>query len=382
MVKRLFLSLLLLAVAFVSVRCQSSQPHNSVHDEIDSLRKEYDNIGLAVVVVKEGRVVYSETFGHNPDPADPTKGTPIRKDDLFYIASVSKTFVGTAIMQLVEKGKLSLDDDVNKHLDFSLRNPRFPDKPITIRMLLAHRSSLAKGAPYDDFDKINPGKAGNIQTFFKDCPPDAKYEYSNLGFVILGAVIEKVSGKRFDVYVQENILNPLKIYGGYDVSKLDSTKFVYSCKYNAKKDCYDVNKKHFVADTIKLSHYRLGYSTPILNPAGGLKISAVDLAKYMIVHMNWGQYSSQCRILSKESEREMRERQNKTLFGLSFVHFKKIIPNEVLVGMKGSRYGMHTSMYFHPKKEYGFVIFCNGCNSKDIALNNEVIRVLYKTFVN
>lgn len=358
--------------------------HDGINDQIERIRSKYDNIGLAVVVVKNNRIVYSETFGYNPDPSDPTKGVPINTDDIFYIASVSKTFVGTAIMQLVEKGRLSLEDDVNRYLDFSLRNPRFPDNPITIRMLLAHRSSLKKNAHYMGFDKINPEISEDTQGYFNDYRPGAKAEYSNLGYAILGAVIEKASGQRFDAYVQEHILKPLKLYGGYDVSKLNNTKFVRSCQYNAKKACFEVQKKHFVADTLKFNQYRLGYSTPLLGPAGGLKISANDLAKYMIMHMKGGKKNLFCRVLSKKSEATMRERQNKTLYGLSFVYFKKVLPGVTLIGMQGGYYGMHTSMYFHPEKKYGFVVLCNGCHSKtkdDVGLNNEVIRMLYDSII-
>ena len=385
MVKRLFLSILLLGIVFVAVRGQSSKPDNAVHDKIESIRKEYGNIGLAVVVVKEGRVVYSETFGYNPNPDDPTRGTPIREDDLFYIASVSKTFVGTAIMQLVEKGKLSLDDDVNNYLDFSLRNPSFPDTPITIRMLLAHRSSLKKGAAYNDFDKINPQKAGDVHDFFNDDQPGTKTDYSNLGYVILGAVVEKVSGMRFDAYVQKNILTPLNLHGGYDVTRLDSSKFVWPCRYNAKKDCFVVQKKAYATDTMRLAHYRLGYSTPGLNPAGGLKISAQDLAEYMIMHIENGKQGMYGQVLTKEMEKEMQSRQFKTVHGLSFVHFKNIIPGEELVGMNGANHGIHSAMFFHPTKKYGFVVICNGCKSKtyaDSGLNKKVIRELYKTLIN
>lgn len=359
-------------------------PYDSINNKIERIRGKYDNIGLAVVVVKNNRIVYSETFGYNPDPSDPTKGVPINPDDIFYIASVSKTFVGTAIMQLVEKGRLSLEDDVNRYLDFSLRNPSFPDVPITIRMLLSHRSSLKKNAHYIDFDKVNPEIAEDTQACFNDYRPGAKAEYSNLGYAILGAVIEKASGQRFDVYVQEHILKPLKLYGGYDVSKLDNTKFVRSCQYNAKKACFEVQKKHFDVDTLKFNQYRLGYSTPLLGPAGGLKISANDLAKYMIMHMKDGRKNLFCRVLPKKSEATMRERQNKTAYGLSFVHFKKVIPGVTLIGMQGGKYGMHTSMYFHPGKKYGFVVLCNGCHSKtqdDVGLNNEVIRMLYDSII-
>lgn len=357
-------------------------PKKKVRNQIETLRKHYGNIGLSVVVVKNNRIVYSDNFGYNPDPTDPSQGKLIRKNDLFYIASISKTFVGTAIMQLVEEGKLSLEDDVNHYLGFSLRNPNFPDTPITIRMLLSHRSSLKKSADYDDFDKINPEKAENLYAFFNDYPPGKKADYSNLGFVILGAVVEKVTGMRFDDYVQKHILKPLRLHGYYDVTKLDSSKLVYSCRY--KSDHFVVQKKAFASKEKKLNHYILGYTTPALRPASGLMISSTDLSKYMIMHINKGKYRWRRRVLTEEGESKMREKQNKTWYGLSFVHFLKVIPGEDLVGMNGAGYGVHSSLYFHPEKKYGFVVICNGCQSKsyaDSGLNNEVIRVLYNTFI-
>lgn len=357
-------------------------PKKKVRNQIETIRKNYGNIGLSVVVVKNNRIVYSDNFGYNPDLTDPRQGKPIRKNDLFYIASISKTFVGTAIMQLVEEGKLSLEDDVNRYLDFNFRNPNFPDTPITIRMLLSHRSSLKKGADYDDFDKINPEKADDLYAFFNDYPPGKKTDYSNLGFVILGAVVEKVTGMRFDDYVQKHILKPLRLHGGYDVSRLERSKLVYPCRY--RDDHFVVQKKAYASVDKKAHHYILGYCTPMLNPAGGLKISATDLAKYMMMHINKGKFRWRKRVVAKESEEQMWKGQNKTAYGLSFVHFLKVIPGEDLVGMNGANHGIHSSMYFHPEKKYGFVVICNGCNSKtyaDSGLNNEIIRMLYNSII-
>lgn len=378
----MFLSLFLFGISMTLVSCLSLKQHNIINDEIESIRKKYKNIGLSVVVVKDNRVVYSEVFGYNPDANDPIKGIPIRKNDLFYIASISKTFVGTAIMQLVEEGKLSIEDDVNRYLGFSLRNPNFPDTPITIRMLLSHRSSLKKGADYDDFDKINPEKADDLYVFFNDYPPGKKVDYSNLGFVILGAVVERVTGMRFDDYVQKHILRPLRLHGGYDVSRLERSKLVYPCRY--RDDHFVVQKKAYANVDKKACDYILGYSTPMLNPAGGLKISATDLAKYMMMHINKGRYRWRKRALSEESEERMWERQANTSHGLSFVYFNNVIPGEELIGMNGANHGIHSSMYFHPEKKYGFVVICNGCNSKtyaDSGLNNKIIRMLYNSII-
>ena len=355
-----------------------------IRDQIETIRKSYDNIGLSVVVVKNNRIVYSDNFGYNPSIADPSKGKPINKKDLFYIASISKTFVGTAIMQLVEKGELSLEDDANRYLGFSLRNPNFPETPITIRMLLSHRSSLKKVADYDDFDKINPEKASDLQGFYNNYLPGTKTEYSNLGYVILGAVIENITGMRFDDYVQKQILKPLRLQGGYDVNKLNPDKLVQSCRYNEKRKSFVVQKNTYAKNEKELSHYMLGYDTPILNPAGGLKISAKDLAKYMMMHMNKGKVRWRRRVLEEKSEEIMWKRQDNTQYGLSFVYFKNVVPGEELVGMNGANHGIHSAMYFHPKKKYGFVVFCNGCNSTtyaDSGLNNEVIRTLYDYFI-
>lgn len=357
-------------------------PKKIVRNQIENLRKNYGNIGLSVVVVKNNRIVYSDNFGYNPDPTNPSQGKPIRKNNLFYIASISKTFVGTAIMQLMEEGKLSLEDDVNRYLDFSLRNPNFPDTPITIRMLLSHRSSLKKDADYDNFDKINPKKANDLYAFFNDYPPGKKADYSNLGFVILGAVVEKVTGIRFDDYVQKHVLRHLGLRGGYDVTKLDVSRFVHSCRY--KDDGFVVQKNAFASKEKILNHYILGYSTPALRPASGLIISSTDLAKYMIMHINKGKYRWRRRVLTEDSEDKMRDRQANTWFGLSLVHFLKVIPGEHLIGMNGAGYGVHSSMYFHPEKKYGFVVICNGCQSKsyaDSGLNDEVIRVLYNEII-
>lgn len=368
--------------AFSGTEQKCLVPKKIVRNQIETLRKHYGNIGLSVVVVKNNRIVYSDNFGYNPDPTDPSHGKPIRRNDLFYIASISKTFVGTAIMQLVEEEKLSLEDDVNRYLDFNLRNPKFPDTPITIRMLLSHRSSLKKGADYDDFDKINPEKAEDLYAFFNDYPPGKKADYSNLGFVILGAVVEKVTGMRFDDYVQKHVLRHLGLRGGYDVTKLDDSRFVHSCRY--KDDGFVVQKKAFSSKENILNHYILGYSTPALRPASGLIISSTDLAKYMMMHINNGKFRWRKRVVAKESEEQMRKGQNRTAYGLSFVHFLKVIPGEDLVGMNGAGYGVHSSMYFHPEKKYGFVVICNGCKSKsyaDSGLNNEVIRVLYNEII-
>jgi CubicO group peptidase (beta-lactamase class C family) len=352
--------------------------------KIIKILADFDAIGLSVVVVKDGKIYYHQTFGYNPDYSDTIQKKTIRKENLYYLASVSKTFVGTAIMRLVEKGALSLDDDVNKYLDFCVRNPYFPEEPITIKMLLCHHSSLRKDVDYDNFDKINPKYNKQYKSFYNDYKPGSALEYSNLGFVILGAVIEKVSGLRFDHFINKYILKPLNLYGSYNVADLDSGLFVRTYSYSHKHSKFVKQDNTYYNDQKLMDQYVLGYSTPALKPAGGMVISALDLAKYMILHINKGKYKRHKRLLKEDSEKQLWQKQGNSGFGLSFVHFLTTIPGVDLIGMTGGAKGIHSAMLFQPEGKYGFVVICNGCKAKSAdgsEMNKSIIRELYKSFI-
>jgi CubicO group peptidase (beta-lactamase class C family) len=113
-------------------------------------------------------------------------------------------------------------------------------------------------------------------------------------------------------------------------------------------------------------------------------ISSYDLAKFMLMHMNDGQYKKGKRIISSESEKEMRiaPKDNKN-YGLALAHYN-FLNGVDLIGMTGGARGMHTAMYFNPDEKYGFVVFCNGCNSSSAAdggLNIHVVKELFSTFI-
>lgn len=352
---------------------------DDVENEISALMEKYDAIGVSVAVVKGKRIIYSKSFGYKIRE----DSIPLTNNDLFRIASISKTFVGTAIMQLLEKKKLSLDDDVNQYLGFTIRNPKFPDVPITIRMLLCHRSSINDSQGYKTFDKINPVTDSLFSKCYYEYEPNSKYAYSNLNYNLLGAIIEKVTGERFDRYIYQNILSPLKLNGSFNVLDLDSLQFVRP---------YFINKNgvpHYSRDAFnpylsELQDYKLGYSTPILSPAGGMKLSAPDLAQYMMMHMNNGKNRG-IRVLSRKNELLMRTPPvKKQSYALSLYRDGNIIPGEVLVGHTGGAYGFKTAMFFHPEKHYGFVVFSNGYRDSDKGsedFRSQVIRILYKKLI-
>src|SRR5690606_30777814 len=115
----------------------------------------------------------------------------------------------TSIMQLVEAGKLSLEDDFSDLVGFKIRNPKYPETVITLRMVLSHTSSINDSQGYFNFDSINPEKGGSWAKCYNNYEPGKGYQYCNLNFNMVGAVIEKKSGERFDQYVKKHILDPL-----------------------------------------------------------------------------------------------------------------------------------------------------------------------------
>ena len=162
--------------------------------EIDSIMKQLDVVGLSVAVVKKGKIIYNRSFGLK----DMAGNTPLDNHHIFRIASISKSFSATTIMQLVEVGKLSLDDDFSKLVGFTIRNPKYPGTVITLRMVMSHTSSINDSQGYFNLDVINPSKGNNWAKCYSDYEPGKGYRYCNLNYNMVGSVIEKISGERFD----------------------------------------------------------------------------------------------------------------------------------------------------------------------------------------
>ena len=169
----------------------------------------YDIPGLTVAVVRQGEIVYEEAFGvENLDT-----GEPLSPQHLFHFASVSKPFVATAVMQLVEQGKIDLDEKVITYLPyFELADPAYAE--ITIRQMLNHTSGMPD---VEDYEWDNPQTdEGAAERYVRSLsgesmigPPGGQCVYSNMAFDTLGDVIAKISGLSFEAYVKKNILDPL-----------------------------------------------------------------------------------------------------------------------------------------------------------------------------
>lgn len=247
--------------------------------------------GASVAVLKNEKLVYAKGYGY----ADHEAGIKVEPYHTFRIASVSKLITAVAIMNLVEEAKVGLSDKVfgvngilNDSVYLSFSDKRFND--ITIHHLLMHRAGwttrwgdhmfiphsiarqMNKELPLKDTDYIEFALSKKLHY-----TPGKYYSYSNLGYVILGKVIEKASGKTYEAYVQEDILYPLGIYDMQIGNNLFEDKALLEVKYYEQHDAlksysiYNANKK------VKKSYG--GNDITALNAAGGWIASSVSLAK-------------------------------------------------------------------------------------------------------
>lgn len=353
----------------------------SVNKSISEILDKNPVAGLSVAVVKKDEIIYQNSFGMK----DLDKKIPLTDESLFRIASISKSFTATALMQLVEQNKLSLQDDVSDLIGFEVRNPKFPDKVITLEMILSHTSSINDSEGYFTLDAIDPSKNPDWANCYNDYEPGKDYQYCNLNFNIAGTILERISGERFDHYIINHILRPLNIYGGYNVDELDQSLFATIYDYQPESSTFSPSPAAYASRKEDVDNYIMGRSAPIFSPTGGLKISAPGLARYMAMHMNKGKYDK-VRIISRKSEKTMQKsRSDEANYGLALQTTTKFIPGVTLVGHTGLAYGLHSAMFFHPKKKYGMVIISSGNDPETedgfVKVIREIAIALHETLI-
>ena len=363
---------LLTCCSMLVMNIQTIAQSEKAEAAIQQLMRTTPVVGLSVAVVKDNKIIYNHSFGYK----DLEQQLPLQNDNIFRIASISKSFTSTAIMQLVAKKQISLDQDVSELVGFKIRNPRFPNTVITLKMLLSHRSSINDSEGYFSLDAIDPATNPNFAKCYNAYEPEKGYMYCNLNYNLAGSILEKITGIRFDKYIQQQILDPLGLYGGYNVNVLDTQLIakIYEFKRDSTKFTYSPSA--YAPRTEEINNYTMGRSTPIFSPTGGMKISAHDLAKYMIMHSQLGKYKGG-RMISKKLSKQMQaiisEEEN---YGMALETSTQLIPGKTMIGHTGVAYGLYSIMFFEPKEKIGFVVISNGCDPKTI---NGINGVLHKT---
>jgi CubicO group peptidase (beta-lactamase class C family) len=179
--------------------------------------------GLALAHIDGGRVSLIKTYGF----ADLASQTPVTPDTAFHIASLSKIFTGTIIMQLIERGRIRLNDPIDKWLDFAVRNPKFPDTPITFGHLLSHAASIADKGYGEDLQSVGDspidlrdflisyltpaGTRYKPETSFTDAAPGQRFAYCNVAYALLGYLAARVGKEPLEAQTDKRIFKPLKM---------------------------------------------------------------------------------------------------------------------------------------------------------------------------
>jgi len=323
--------------------------------------------------------------------ADRASGRSLTLDDPVRIASVSKLVVALGTMRLVEQGKLDLDRDVSDYLGWRLRNPAFPADPITLRMLLSHRSSLR-----DEVDYVIP-LGGTVEERLADPKaydpahrPGSFYRYSNLGFPVVATVMEKASGERFDRLIDRLVLRPMKLDACFNWSTCSDSAaaravVLYSAAGEVLRDDHKGERPACLvvpaADgNCDLSTYRIGTHGGLFSPQGGLRISVRDLASVGRLLLRKGRLPDGGRLLSEASVAEMMRpawrfdgangEQEKGFYcgyGLSVQILAQCPPwddpvgdGRARFGHAGDAYGVKSGLWIDPKRGTGIAYFATG----------------------
>ena len=348
---------------------------------IQSIMQSNPVVGLSVAVVKNNKVIYNHSFGFK----DVEKQLPLTNASIFRIASISKSFTTTAIMQLVAEKKIRLDQDISELVGFKVRNPAYPNTVITLKMALSHRSSINDSEGYFSLDAIDPATNPNFAKCYNAYEPDKGYMYCNLNYNLAGSILEKITGIRFDKYIQQQILDPLGLYGGYNVNALDSNLIAKIYEFNKETKGFTLSPNAYAPRTEEISNYTMGRSTPIFSPTGGMKISANDLAKYMIMHSQLGKYEGGRMIPKKLSQQMQAIISEEEGYGMALENTTQLIAGKTMIGHTGSAYGLYSMLFFEPKEKIGFVVISNGCDTKTIngfnAVLHQTVNSLYNNLI-
>ncbi|HML45650.1 MAG TPA: serine hydrolase domain-containing protein, partial [Clostridia bacterium] len=179
--------------------------------------KSYKAIGASVVFFKDGEIVDAYHFGR----ANRADDIPVTGDTLFRIASISKMVTAVGLLRLMEMGMFELDEDVGRYYDFPVRNPYFPNTPITIRQIMTHTASLQDYGHYNralngDIIRLQSVFNGDYaRTDFNRHEPGTYVDYSNFGGGLLGSLIELFTGMTVDEWMVESVFQPLGLTASY-----------------------------------------------------------------------------------------------------------------------------------------------------------------------
>jgi len=302
--------------------------------------------GAVVVFVKDGQIFLTKGYGL----ANVEKGTSVDPErTVFRAGSISKLFTATAVMQLAEQGRLDLHNPVNHYLQAFQLEDAYPE-PVTIAHLLTHTGGFdeqAAGMSVRDSSAVLPlGEYLAIKMPPSIAPPGDQINYSNHGFALAGYLVETVSGMPYAQYMAENILRPLDMnHSTFEEPAPASLMTDMAVGYAYVNGAYQ---------PLPLDYFNTA-------PASSLYTTGTDMARFMIAHLQNGQYRGS-RILTEESAQEMHRQQfthHPGLNGWAYGFFERSANGRRAIAHGGDVPGFASLLYLLPDENLGFFVALN-----------------------
>jgi len=307
--------------------------------------------GAAIAVVKDGKLIFAKGYGFS----DAEKRTPVTADNtLFRPGSISKLFTWTSVMQLAEQGKLDLDKDVNEYLDFKI--PPAYGKPITLKNIMTHTAGfeeLGRDLFVSDAQHMH-----SLEQFLKHHVPDRIFPpgvvpaYSNYATALAGYIVQRVSGKSFDQYAQENIFSPLA---------MQKTTFVQPLPENLKPIMSNGYKK--ASEKVQPFEFVEAY------PAGSVSTTAKDMSNFMVAHLQNGSFGDK-RILKPETAKQMHSRLYGTddrLNAMAYGFYEESRNGKRIIGHGGDTVFFHSDLHLILDENVGFFVSYNSAGQGETS---------------
>lgn len=315
-------------------------------------------VGAQVAVRQDGEVLFNHAVGY----ADLENGTPLTVDHLFRIASHSKTFTGVACMQLVEQGRLRLDDEARMHVAELAESPM---GGVTVRELLAHGSGMTRDGDDSTFwslDRTFPDDDELLETIRqhgKVLEPNEHFKYSNVGYSLLGLIVERVSGLPYREYVTCNVVDKLQLKDtgpDLDFDRIDQYAKGYSSRAHGP-------------ERVEIEHI----DTYAESSATGFFSTAAELTGYFQAHLD-----GDGRLLSDGSKRRMRQVQwtisDDTKYGLGLSI--SIINGRTYYGHGGGYPGHITMSKLDLERRLSISVFTNSNDGPASTLCTAILRLI------
>jgi CubicO group peptidase (beta-lactamase class C family) len=326
------------------------------------LQLEQDDIaGVTISIVKDGKLLFAKGYGYS----DVEKKQPVVADaTLFRPGSISKLFAWTAVMQLAEQKKVDLNADVNTYLDFKI--PEAFGKPITLKDLITHTpgfEEVIKDLFVDVSKQMSLGQYVKTHIPRRIYPPGTVSAYSNYGAALAGYIVERVSGRPFDQYVDENIFKPL----GMMHSTFDQPL--------PKSLAAQMSKGYRSASTPPRPFEAVGPA-----PAGSLTSSATDMARFMTANLQGGEYEG-ARILRPETVTLMHSRLytlNPAANGMAYGFYEESRNGHRIIAHSGDTEAFHSSLHLIQDLNLGFFASYNSAGIGKVEARGQ----LWSAFLN